>query len=311
MYPTLFVGEKTQNFEVGITYSSNVSYIDTIFAYIPAGRTHPISPNAIEAVDIIEKTVITKNASKDFLKYILSLDYQLYAAKADGSTERASTIELWFEKFHKALCEIFDCDGLQLRRDARNLTFNIELPGREPFGLDEMSDGYTAFLDIYMELMMRMEQSEAVVQYSQPAIVLIDEIETHLHVELQKMVLPFLTRMFPNTQFIVATHSPFVINSVSNAVVYDLESNTRLDEDTTIYSYADIIDGFYDIASYSTQAKNYFERYKLLCEKECNEDEIAELKQLRQNLNRIPGSSKELYLAFKDYERRRAVNGQN
>ena len=57
-------------------------------------------------------------------------------------------------------------------------------------------------------------------------IVLIDEIETHLHLELQKLILPMLTELFPNIQFIVSTHSPFVINSIENATIFDLEKKT-------------------------------------------------------------------------------------
>lgn len=57
-------------------------------------------------------------------------------------------------------------------------------------------------------------------------IVLIDEIETHLHLELQKEILPFLTKLYPNIQFIVSTHSPFILSSVDNAVVFDLENKT-------------------------------------------------------------------------------------
>ena len=48
--------------------------------------------------------------------------------------------------------------------------------------------------------------------YDLQGIVLIDEIETHLHVELQKKILPFLTNFFPNIQFVITTHSPFILN---------------------------------------------------------------------------------------------------
>jgi ABC-type glutathione transport system ATPase component len=54
------------------------------------------------------------------------------------------------------------------------------------------------------------------------AIVLIDEVEAHLHVSLQEQILPLLTSFFPRTQFIVATHSPAVICSIDNALVVDL-----------------------------------------------------------------------------------------
>jgi predicted ATP-binding protein involved in virulence len=107
----------------------------------------------------------------------------------------------------------------------KSLEFSVVLPGREPFGLHEMSDGYKALLEILMELLMRFESNDGIVDYNQSAIVLIDETETHLHVELQKQALPFLTKMFPCVQFVVSTHSPFVITSLPNAVVYDLERN--------------------------------------------------------------------------------------
>jgi predicted ATP-binding protein involved in virulence len=53
-------------------------------------------------------------------------------------------------------------------------------------------------------------------------IVIVDEIETHLHLLLQEQILPFLSEIFPRLQIIVATHSPAVIASISGAVVCDL-----------------------------------------------------------------------------------------
>ena len=47
-----------------------------------------------------------------------------------------------------------------------------------------------------------------------PAIVLIDEVELHLHPAWQQRVLPSLLEIFPNTQFIVTTHSPQIISSI-------------------------------------------------------------------------------------------------
>ena len=42
-------------------------------------------------------------------------------------------------------------------------------------------------------------------------IVLIDEIDLHLHIEFQKEILPLLLKIFPKIQFIITTHSPFFI----------------------------------------------------------------------------------------------------
>jgi predicted ATP-binding protein involved in virulence len=184
------------------------------------------------------------------------------------------------------------------------------MPDREPFALHEMSDGYAAFLNIYMELLMRLEGADALVAYDRPAIVLIDEIETHLHVELQKRVLPYLTRMFPNIQFIVATHSPFVITSLENAVVFDLEKKEQL-ENPSFYSYETIVESFLDTDMYSAQLKSYFERYKELCFKERTPEENEEFLRAKAELEIMSRPSTELYIAFHDLEQKRkaAKNG--
>lgn len=106
------------------------------------------------------------------------------------------------------------------------------MEGRDPFDFNELSSGYAAVLDIVVDLIIRMEsQTERRFDFSVAGIVLIDEIETHLHLELQRKILDLLTSIFPNIQFIMSTHSPFIINSVDNAVIYDLERNFWLKMD--------------------------------------------------------------------------------
>jgi len=62
---------------IDISYSqSNIKFKDIFFSYIPAMRNKFTLPKAIESVDVKNKTGIADNKSSDFLKYILSLDYQ-------------------------------------------------------------------------------------------------------------------------------------------------------------------------------------------------------------------------------------------
>lgn len=53
-------------------------------------------------------------------------------------------------------------------------------------------------------------------------VIILDEPENHLHPELQRTLLPNLLNAFPNVQFIIATHNPFVISSVDKSQVYVL-----------------------------------------------------------------------------------------
>ena len=276
----------------------DLNYWQSMFVYLSAERKKLTPPSAIEPMNVLGKELITLDASKDFLKYILSLDYQLYGAKSDGNVALEVNLTKWFDRFEGALRDIYDCKKLQLQRDTKNLSFKIAMPGYAPFSLHEMSDGYKAFLDIFMELLMRMETDNGVVNYEQSAIVLIDEIETHLHVELQKRALPFLTKMFPNVQFIVATHSPFVITSIDNAVVFDLEKRIRLprgEDDLTPltdYSYTDIVEGYFDEPEYSESLQADFDRYvALVSQTSRTPEERKETRKLFDRLSNIPGTS--------------------
>jgi predicted ATP-binding protein involved in virulence len=56
--------------------------------------------------------------------------------------------------------------------------------------------------------------------------------------------------MFPNIQFIVTTHSPFVISSLENVVICDLEYRTVL-TDLSAYSYDGIVEYYYNSDKYS------------------------------------------------------------
>jgi predicted ATP-binding protein involved in virulence len=60
---------------------------------------------------------------------------------------------------------------------------------------------------------------------SRSAVVLIDEIELHLHPQWQREVLPALQKTFPNIQFIVTTHSPQVLSRVHKDDIFILDSN--------------------------------------------------------------------------------------
>jgi predicted ATPase len=293
------------NPDIEISFSHDIEYFSNFtFVYIPARRSQFTLPTAIEPIQIQEKTKITQNASKDFLKYILSLDYQLYGAKSDNNKVLEASLEKWFENFLEALRDIYDCKDVSLQRDTKNFAFKIEMPGREPFALHEMSDGYAAFLHIIMELLIRLESANAVVEYEKPAIVMIDEIEAHLHVELQRRILPFLTKMFPHIQFIVTTHSPFIITSLKNAVVYDLEMKERL-ENPSFYSYETVVESFLGASTYSEELIRYFNRYKELCLKQRTPEEHEEFLLAKAELEIRSIPSTELYIAFQNLEKRR------
>ena len=86
------------------------------------------------------------------------------------------------------------------------------------FSLDAASGGIAALLDLAWQIYMRSRTDSTFT-------VLMDEPENHLHPRLQRSVLPGLLDAFPQAQFIVSTHNPFVVTSVrdSNVIVLDFD----------------------------------------------------------------------------------------
>jgi len=307
---TSFYGRMIQGYGVHLQFNQTIIHFPEVeFVYIKAKRADFNIPKSIEPAQKKGRLSIAQNINSEFLKYILALDYQLYGAITDGNKILEANTIKWFDNFLAALRNIYDCPDLKLERDAKNLSFKIIMPGREPFTLNEMSDGYAAFIKIMMELLMRLESEDAVVDFDKPAIVLIDELETHMHVELQKRALPFLTKMFPNVQFIVATHSPFVITSLENAIVFDLEKRERL-ENPSFYAYDTVVESFLDTSMYSDELQKYFKRYKALCLKERTPEENEEFRRAKVELEIRAIPSTELYIAFHELEAKRKV-GKN
>ncbi|CAA0252977.1 AAA family ATPase [Tenacibaculum maritimum] len=97
------------------------------------------------------------------------------------------------------------------------------------FKLDDLAYGYQSTLswiiDFCKKMFDRYPNSENPLK--EPAIVLIDEIDLHLHPEWQRNITLILSNLFPKTQFIATTHSPLVIQSLEEANVYVLNKEEK------------------------------------------------------------------------------------
>jgi hypothetical protein len=180
--------------------------------YFSAKRTAKIQPvRGVQKLSLQKVNPIgQQNLAPTFLQYLVNQENRAAMLHRKGDLEGVAEIEQWMTVLKKRFRSLFQNENLELEYDIDEMDYRIRIPGREPFRFvnDELSDGYSAIIHIISELLLRME-AVSKGDYSVPGVVLIDEIETHLHIELQKQILPFLTDFFPNIQFIVTTHSPF------------------------------------------------------------------------------------------------------
>ena len=85
--------------------------------------------------------------------------------------------------------------------------------------LNNLSAGQSTLLSIFANIIKASDVSDLnkSINLNQiSGIVIIDEIDLHLHIELQKEILPELLKLFPKIQFIVTSHSPFFLNGMAN-----------------------------------------------------------------------------------------------
>ena len=184
---------------------------------------------------------------------------------SNGKLDKADNISKWFNNFDDLLKQIFDDESVSVDFDEDTLKFSIVMDGKEKF------------------------------DFEIPGVVLIDEIETHLHLELQRNIMGLLTTIFPNIQFVVSSHSPFILNSLENVVIYNLEKKICVKNGMADIPYSGIVEGYFKLDELSNELRDKFEEYKELAGKsELSDDDYERITELEMYLDEIQD-----YLALK------------
>ena len=171
-----------------------------ILAYFGATRAfHSPEPKHVEKTILKDSYGINESTRSIFLSYLLDLKMTQALAIVKKDLKKAEDIEEWFDRLQSILRELYDDPSLLIEFNEETFRFSLIVKDREPFDFNTASDGFSAVLDIIIDLILRMQlQDKRVTEFLVPGIVLIDEIENHLHLELQKKVLSILTELFPN-----------------------------------------------------------------------------------------------------------------
>ncbi len=174
-----------------------------------------------------------------------------------------------------------------------------------------LSDGYRNTLGMVADIAYRMAELNPHLTTNSPGIVLIDELDLHLHPKWQRHIVGDLKRIFPNCQFIVTTHSPFIIQSLESGELLKLDDTPELEyDDFTKKSIEDIAEDEQDVLmpQWSKKrlqmyeaAKEYYQKLETI-----NGNMTEEQQQkLREELQLIskPFASEVAYIAFLEQER--------
>lgn len=182
---------------------------------------------------------------------------------------------------------VFDKDKIQ--------TLYIVFEHQEEIPFHFLSDGYRNLLAIFADLAYRCVTLNPHfgkdANIKSEGVVLIDELDLHLHPAWQKNIVNQLKATFPNIQFIATTHSPFIIQETAEGELYRLQNNAEIsiggaDE----YSLEDIAEYLQMVKdpAWSIRKKAMYEsakEYFGLLEKLTPNTPSEELNELRERLN--------------------------
>jgi predicted ATP-binding protein involved in virulence len=270
---------------------------DGLYDYFKIERDNTVlkvkGPKKIDWTDL----AVQEPLSQLIVQFLVNKKTEQAYAYQDGDQNTVQQIEQWFNQFEQQLKFLFDEVALRLEFSRQEFNFYLQLPEQAHFDFNQLSHGYAQVISIIAEILIAIESSFS---DNPSGIILIDEIENHLHLELQEKILPFLTTTFPKLQFIVATHSPAVIASINNATVYDLSTHRTVNEILTGIPYHVLMKSHFCIESeYSRVATEKLKRAKELIQKgeKRTEADDKKLQQLAQELDELsPDLSLDIFL---------------
>jgi hypothetical protein len=235
-YTFRFVNENDEWFRWTVFLGNNNSGKTNLLkwiAYNVCTNSFPLRPYAygiirqIETVGISESKVdpILSNNLRDNSKLINYEDwlFQLDYAAKNGQEKAALQRDLLKQVL---VSEVFpEINDIRFVSDER-LTNYIQYQTKDGgwYRLSELGYGYQAMLAWLMDFVKKLfdRHPDSPNPLKEPAILLVDEIDLHLHPYWQRTIIKYLSDLFPQTQFIVTTHSPFILQSMENVNLYTL-----------------------------------------------------------------------------------------
>lgn len=251
-----------------------------------------LKPDSINSIDSLrdkdrehspyrDQQTITASIFENFL--VTSKAHQAFSEskKINNNPQEAARIDKWFNKLEADLQNLFEDNQLKLEFNSDSFSFELHQPNKQPYNFQTLSSGFSSIMAIYADLITKVSL-RSIEPEELTGIVMIDEIDAHLHVSIQKKILSFLTCAFPKVQFIVTTHSPFVVSSVKDAVIYDLSKLEQV-EDLSMYSYEAVLEGLFGVLPISKLLQQNIEALAKLLEKH-----PIDVEQVQSLLDKLP-----------------------
>ncbi len=161
-----------------------------------------------------------------------AVPFQRWVMTMENAARKVEKPDVYLETVREAVRQcIEDCETVEFADKLGEVILRFK--GGEWRRFRELSDGYRLMLATIADIALRCVSlnphlgKAALVETS--GIVLIDEIDLHLHPNWQRRVIGDLRRVFPRIQFFLTTHSPFIVQSLGTNEVFSLDESVHID----------------------------------------------------------------------------------
>lgn len=196
--------------------------VENEFISNQASNINKILAQELEILESLTKREFTKNKSET-----ISLQNKLTSLInsikfKDNKAELATDTQLQAVR-NAIYAFIPEFSNLRVKRKPR-LHMSVDKNGK-PLNVTQLSQGEKSLMALVGDIARRLAMMNPNLEnpLDGKGIILIDEIDMHLHPQWQRTIISRLQTTFPNCQFILTTHSPLVISDVQDILVYDLE----------------------------------------------------------------------------------------
>ncbi len=221
------------------------------FAYSGYRRSEGSNVDSIKDIEIspiADATDLIRSIDpRSFLQWLVNTQARALMALGKNKPKEAEQHRQNLSIVEQAITEV---TGLRTFFELEDNPFQakINVDGQS-LNFDQIPDGLKSIVSWLGDLLMRMDRiqwADDVPVLERPFLLLLDEIDVHLHPAWQRKILPVVQKLFPNAQVIVSTHSPFVVGSVDGAWVHRfvkkegfsvLAGPPTLSEDALSYEY--------------------------------------------------------------------------
>lgn len=204
--------------------------VDFWSAKTPTGSFQISNMMNINHREVLKNAMSGVKSNIDLVNFICQVDY----LRNSEMPEEKSLGEVVYNKLKEIVEACLDNGTFKYVRRS-NLTPIVEQNGVE-LSLEKLSSGNLFLLEHLLLLLCKM-YSISVLRNTPPeeitntpGVLLIDEIETHMHPKWQKKIVGIIRHFFPNLQIILTTHSPFVVASTDGARIYTCVPHTGYSE---------------------------------------------------------------------------------